>query len=48
MAIGEKLDDLLPFLRQVEIRRSQTDFIASTAGYVTHYFKPERGETATV
>jgi hypothetical protein len=40
--VGEKLEDLLPFLQEVEVRLLQVDFIVPTSGQVTHYFKPER------
>jgi hypothetical protein len=40
--VGEELEDLLPFLQEVEVRLLQTDFIVPTSGQVTHYFKPER------
>src|ERR1700691_2496886 len=36
------------WIREVEYVLSQADFIAPTPGRVRHYFKPERGETATV
>jgi hypothetical protein len=46
ISVCERL--LLPFLRQVGVRQSQADFKAPTSGRFTHYFKPERGENATV
>jgi hypothetical protein len=42
--VGKNLDDLLPFLQEVEVRLMQGDFIVSTSSQVTHYFKPERVE----
>jgi hypothetical protein len=40
--VGEKLEDLLPFLQEAEVRLLQADFIVPTSGQVTHYSKPER------
>ena len=42
--VGEKLEDLPPFLQEVEVRILQAEFIVPTPSQVTHYSKPERAE----
>jgi len=42
--VGEKLEDLPPFLQEVEVRILQAEFIVPTPSQITHYSKPERAE----